>query len=72
MGMIFFHFRLTNYMPNGDIFVLSDQQGETRANILVGIQVPRTEMDEFHERANRLGYEYKVVNDDDDFQLLMH
>lgn len=47
-------------------------EGETGANILVGIQVPKSEMDEFHDRANRLGYDYQVVNNDDDFQLLMH
>jgi len=54
------------------ILILVDQQGETGANILVGIQVPKSEMDEFHDRANRLGYDYQVVNNDDDFQLLMH
>ncbi|KAG4996283.1 hypothetical protein AAZX31_10G060100 [Glycine max] len=47
-------------------------EGETGANVLVGIQVPKSEMDEFHDRANKLGYDYKVVNNDDDFQLLMH
>ncbi|KAK7392529.1 hypothetical protein VNO78_20972 [Psophocarpus tetragonolobus] len=47
-------------------------EGETGANVLVGIQVPKNEMDEFHDRANKLGYDYKVVNNDDDFELLMH
>ncbi|KAL4371493.1 hypothetical protein HN51_015997 [Arachis hypogaea] len=46
-------------------------QGETGANVLVGIQVPRVEMDEFHDRANRLGYEYTLVNNDDFYHLLM-
>ncbi|MED6162128.1 Threonine dehydratase biosynthetic, chloroplastic [Stylosanthes scabra] len=46
--------------------------GETGANVLVGIQVPKNEMDEFHGSANGLGYDYTVVNNDDDFQLLMH
>ncbi|MCI20249.1 threonine dehydratase biosynthetic chloroplastic-like, partial [Trifolium medium] len=34
--------------------------------------VPSSEMDEFHDNANRLGYEYNVVIDDLFFQLLMH
>ena len=54
------------------ILIPTYQQGETGANVLVGIQVPKSEMDEFHDRANKLGYDYKVVNNDDDFQLLMH
>jgi hypothetical protein len=29
-------------------------------------------MDEFHERANNLGYDFVVVSDDNEFQLLMH
>jgi threonine dehydratase len=37
------------------------QQGETGANVLVGIQVPSSEIDEFHDRANGLGYDYNVV-----------
>uniref|UniRef100_A0A2C9V7Z5 Threonine dehydratase n=1 Tax=Manihot esculenta TaxID=3983 RepID=A0A2C9V7Z5_MANES len=47
-------------------------QGETGANVFVGIQVPENEMDEFHSHANNLGYEYHLVTDDDNFQLLMH
>ncbi|XP_004497587.1 threonine dehydratase biosynthetic, chloroplastic [Cicer arietinum] len=47
-------------------------QGESGANVLVGIQVPANEMDEFHNRANKLGYDYKVVNKDPVFQLFMH
>ncbi|KAF5747847.1 threonine dehydratase biosynthetic chloroplastic [Tripterygium wilfordii] len=47
-------------------------KGETGANVLVGIQVARSEMDEFHSRANSLGYDYAVVTDNVDFQLLMH
>ncbi|KDP29223.1 hypothetical protein JCGZ_16612 [Jatropha curcas] len=47
-------------------------QGETGANVLVGIQVPEHEMDEFHSRANSVGYDYDLVTDDDNFQLLMH
>ncbi|KAJ8899912.1 hypothetical protein K2173_019616 [Erythroxylum novogranatense] len=47
-------------------------QGETGANVLVGIQVAPTEMDMFKNRANSLGYDYVVVTDDPQFQLLMH
>uniref|UniRef100_A0A803P3Y1 Threonine dehydratase n=1 Tax=Cannabis sativa TaxID=3483 RepID=A0A803P3Y1_CANSA len=36
-------------------------QGETGANVLVGIQVPSSEMDEFHSRADGVGYEYIVL-----------
>ncbi|XP_021289272.1 threonine dehydratase biosynthetic, chloroplastic [Herrania umbratica] len=47
-------------------------QGETGANILVGIQVAEGEMEEFHRRASSLKYDYVLVTDDKDFQLLMH
>ncbi|XP_057982032.1 threonine dehydratase 1 biosynthetic, chloroplastic isoform X3 [Malania oleifera] len=47
-------------------------QGETGANVLVGIQVARTQMVEFHERASSLGYEYAVETCNEAFQLLMH
>ncbi|XP_024195647.1 threonine dehydratase biosynthetic, chloroplastic [Rosa chinensis] len=47
-------------------------QGETGANVLVGIQVSKSEIDEFHSRANSLGYDYVVVTNDTDFELLMH
>lgn len=47
-------------------------QGETGANVLVGIQVPENELAEFHRRANNLGYDYAVVTDDNNFELLMH
>jgi threonine dehydratase len=48
------------------------KQGETGANVLVGVQIESSEMDEFHHRANNLGYDYVVVTYDNDFQLLMH
>lgn len=54
------------------IIFFPSQQGETGANVLVGMQISRIEMDEFRDRANNLTYDYVVVNDDDDFQLLMH
>ncbi|XP_022962981.1 threonine dehydratase biosynthetic, chloroplastic-like [Cucurbita moschata] len=47
-------------------------QGETGANILVGLQIDKSDMIEFHERARRLAYDYVVVTDDGVFQLLMH
>ncbi|XAR64602.1 Threonine ammonia-lyase [Bertholletia excelsa] len=47
-------------------------QGETGANVLVGIQVALSEMDEFHDRANALGYDYVVESTNEAFSLLMH
>ncbi|KAE8690052.1 Threonine dehydratase biosynthetic [Hibiscus syriacus] len=47
-------------------------QGETGANVLVGIQVSKSEEEEFVRRADSLGYDYVVVNNDENFQLLMH
>ncbi|MBO8590080.1 threonine ammonia-lyase, biosynthetic, partial [Staphylococcus aureus] len=35
-------------------------QGETGANVLVGIQVPDSEIGEFQGRADNLGYEYEI------------
>ncbi|KAK3010116.1 hypothetical protein RJ639_010715 [Escallonia herrerae] len=46
-------------------------QGETGANVLVGIQVASTEMDEFQSRANDLGYEYAVETNNEAYLLLM-
>ncbi|XP_015951500.1 threonine dehydratase biosynthetic, chloroplastic [Arachis duranensis] len=64
---------LDSFSPRWNISLFHYRgEGETGANVLVGIQVPKNEMDEFHGRANRLGYDYTVVNNDDDFQLLMH
>uniref|UniRef100_A0A1D1YLU5 Threonine dehydratase n=1 Tax=Anthurium amnicola TaxID=1678845 RepID=A0A1D1YLU5_9ARAE len=47
-------------------------QGETGANVLVGIQVSSKEMDEFHGQANSLGYEYAFEITNEAYQLLMH
>ncbi|CAI9118614.1 OLC1v1020206C1 [Oldenlandia corymbosa var. corymbosa] len=47
-------------------------QGETGANVLVGIQVAESEMDEFRDRANALGYEYEVEDSNKTFKLLMY
>ncbi|KAL1566029.1 Threonine dehydratase biosynthetic, chloroplastic [Salvia divinorum] len=46
-------------------------QGESGANVLVGIQVAPTEMEEFHYRANSLGYAYELETANEAFQLLM-
>ncbi|XP_010552986.1 PREDICTED: threonine dehydratase biosynthetic, chloroplastic-like [Tarenaya hassleriana] len=46
-------------------------QGETGANVLVGIQVLEHEMEEFRIKANTLGYEYDLVSEDGNFKLLM-
>ncbi|KAI3473308.1 hypothetical protein Pfo_030599 [Paulownia fortunei] len=46
-------------------------QGETGANVFVGIQVSESEMDEFRDCANSLGYEYEVETRNEAFQLLM-
>ncbi|KAL9260196.1 Threonine dehydratase 1 biosynthetic, chloroplastic-like protein, partial [Drosera capensis] len=47
-------------------------QGEAGANVLVGIQVPRSEMDVFRDRADALGYIYAVETDNEVYELLMH
>ncbi|KAI7751508.1 hypothetical protein M8C21_022420 [Ambrosia artemisiifolia] len=46
-------------------------QGEMGANVLVGIQVPSNELDEFRYHASNLGFEYAVETDNEAFQLLM-
>ncbi|XP_047332193.1 threonine dehydratase 1 biosynthetic, chloroplastic-like [Impatiens glandulifera] len=46
-------------------------QGEMGANVLVGIQVPPNDTDEFQSRANNLGYDYAVESRNDAFHLLM-
>lgn len=42
-----------------------------RANVLVGIQVCSSELNEFRGVANELGYEYEIETDNEAFQLLM-
>uniref|UniRef100_A0A0D6R5L1 Threonine dehydratase n=1 Tax=Araucaria cunninghamii TaxID=56994 RepID=A0A0D6R5L1_ARACU len=46
-------------------------QGESGANVLVGIQVPVEDQEEFTERANNLGYEYKDEAQNKAYRLLM-
>ncbi|KAK2643512.1 hypothetical protein Ddye_025275 [Dipteronia dyeriana] len=45
-------------------------QGETHANVLVGLQVAASEMDEFKNLANSLGYEYTFETDNEALQIL--
>lgn len=47
-------------------------QGDTGANVLVGIQVPHDEEVEFQGRADSLGYEYTVESLNEALQLIMH
>uniref|UniRef100_A0A0C9RGY0 Threonine dehydratase n=1 Tax=Wollemia nobilis TaxID=56998 RepID=A0A0C9RGY0_9CONI len=46
-------------------------QGESGANVLVGIQVPVEDQEEFTQRANDLGYEYKDEAQNKAYRLLM-
>lgn len=46
-------------------------QGETGANVLVGLQVPSEDMTEFNNQANKLGYEYAYEMDNEAYRLLM-
>lgn len=46
-------------------------QGETGANVLVGIQVPREDLEEFKDRAENLGYEYTYQMNNETYRLLM-
>ena len=47
-------------------------QGDTGANVLVGIQVPPDEVVEFEGRADSLGYEYAMESLNEAYQLIMH
>ncbi|KAF3663062.1 hypothetical protein FXO38_10828 [Capsicum annuum] len=46
--------------------------GQIGANVLVGIQVPQDEFDEFQGCVARLGYECAVESHSDAFKLIMH
>lgn len=46
-------------------------QGEAGANVLVGIQVPSSDIDEFRERADNLGYMYAIESDNEVYDVLM-
>lgn len=45
-------------------------RGEIIADVLVGIQVPPNEMEEFHGCANKLGFHYQQETNNTAFQLL--
>lgn len=46
-------------------------QGETGANVLVGIQVPPAEFDEFRSHAENLGYGYMSEHNNEIYWLLL-
>ncbi|CAM0875173.1 unnamed protein product [Alopecurus aequalis] len=46
-------------------------QGETGANVLVGIQVPPEDLDEFRTRADSIGYEYMSEMNNEIYKLLL-
>nr|CAB3493491.1 unnamed protein product [Digitaria exilis] len=46
-------------------------QGEAGANVLVGIQVPPKDFDEFRSRAENLGYEYMSEHNNEIYRLLL-
>lgn len=46
-------------------------QGETGANVLVGIQVPPADFDEFKSRAENLRYEYMSEHNNEIYRLLL-
>ncbi|XP_021737803.1 threonine dehydratase biosynthetic, chloroplastic-like [Chenopodium quinoa] len=47
-------------------------QGEAGANVLVGIQVPSSEMDQFQQCADNLGFMYAIENENEVYEVLMH
>ncbi|KAM3339998.1 threonine dehydratase 1 biosynthetic, chloroplastic [Capsicum galapagoense] len=64
---------LDTFSPRWNISLLHYRaQGETGANVLIGIQVPEDEVDEFRDQADSLGYEYAVETLNEAFQELMH
>jgi len=46
-------------------------QGETGANVLVGLQVVKEDEQEFIQCADRLGYEYQDERSNEAFRLIM-
>ncbi|XVF55605.1 hypothetical protein PTKIN_Ptkin06aG0049500 [Pterospermum kingtungense] len=67
------YFFLDTFSPRWNISLFHYHgQGETGANVLVGIQVAKSEIEEFINHADSLGYDYVLATDDENFQLLMH
>ncbi|KAJ4893259.1 hypothetical protein Rs2_20053 [Raphanus sativus] len=63
---------LDSFSPRWNISLFHYRaEGAAGANVLVGIQVPEQEMEEFRNRAQVLGYEYVLVSEDINFKLLM-
>ncbi|CAF1935700.1 unnamed protein product [Brassica napus] len=63
---------LDSFSPRWNISLFHYRaEGAAGANVLVGIQVPENEMEEFRNRAQVLGYEYVLVSEDINFKLLM-
>nr|XP_010923370.1 threonine dehydratase 1 biosynthetic, chloroplastic-like [Elaeis guineensis] len=63
---------LDAYSPRWNISLFHYRaQGETGANVLVGIQVPKEDMEEFRNKANNLGYEYAYEVTNEAYKLLM-
>ncbi|KAH0779576.1 hypothetical protein KY290_006003 [Solanum tuberosum] len=64
---------LDAFSPSWNISLLHYRaQGETGANVLIGLQVPQNEVDEFRGRAESLGYVCVVETLNEAFQQLMH
>ncbi|CAL9144703.1 unnamed protein product [Musa hybrid cultivar] len=63
---------LDSFSPRWNISLFHYRaQGETGANVLVGIQVPKGETEEFKNRAQNLGYEYAYEMNNAAYRLLM-
>nr|AEQ28336.1 threonine deaminase [Lemna minor] len=64
---------LDSFSPRWNISLFHYRsQGEAGANVLVGIQVPGGEMDEFRAIATNLDYDYALEMSNKAYQLLMH
>ncbi|RZS22063.1 hypothetical protein BHM03_00054796 [Ensete ventricosum] len=63
---------LDSFSPRWNISLFHYRaQGETGANVLVGIQVPKEDTEEFKNRAENLGYEYAYEMNNAAYRLLM-
>ncbi|KAG8097951.1 hypothetical protein GUJ93_ZPchr0013g33924 [Zizania palustris] len=63
---------LDSFSPRWNISLFHYRaQGEAGANVLVGIQVPQEDFDEFKSRADNLGYEYMSELNNEIYRLLL-
>ncbi|URE28820.1 Threonine dehydratase biosynthetic [Musa troglodytarum] len=63
---------LDSFSPRWNISLFHYRaQGETGANVLVGIQVPKADMKEFNIQAQNLGYEFTYEMNNEAYRLLM-